>query len=90
MTTPAWAAYKDYDAQATVLAKLTMARQFAAELRAAITADYQADGLSVRNQSLLSLLDRVQADIERYERASRPSRVVPIRSVPFGGTGGRL
>jgi len=76
-----WDDYADYDAEATVSARLTKARQMAAELRKAITATYKGDGLEVNAVQVRLLLDMVQKDIRRYERQLRPSRSMPIRAV---------
>ncbi len=77
----AWDDYAAYDAQPTLALRLSMAQSMAAELRKSITATFKADGLEANTVQLRLLLDMVQKDIRRYERQSRPTRVVPIRGV---------
>lgn len=59
-----------YEAEATVAARLTMARAFKGEILNAIGPDIAKDGASRSNQSLNQLLMQVNADITKYEAQS--------------------
>lgn len=59
-----------YMAQATVAARLTMARAFYAEVTDKVTADIAKDSSSRNSASLNTLLERVARDIAMLESKS--------------------
>ena len=74
----AWT-HSGYRSEATDFARLTKARLFAQEVSDAITADVAADGKSRANSPLNSLLNTVEAYIDKLE--SSVGRGAPAISV---------
>ena len=65
----AWT-YHDYPTQATLALRLERARLFQSEIMLATTANIAAGGGKSReSDSLVQLLDRILADIAKYEAA---------------------